>query len=397
MSQNPFVVSLLLFFLILTLYLFSKNEKTKRIYQFLPLPFWCYFVPTVLASLKIIPYDLPLYSAIGRLFLPTCLFFLLIGTDLKTLFSVKSQSLLAMVYGSIGILVGGLFTYGLALKFLPTLWQEELWKGWGALSATWTGGSANMLAIKEITNISPSLFSNLIVTDTFVAYLWMAFLVYLSKYQNKLDAWLKAKPMEIPAEETSKSSSALIHKSYTQSLFETFFLLAVAFLCGSFFLYVSHWMPSLGSLITGFTWTVILATLIPLFLSQTPVKRLEQFGASSIGQFLLYLMLASIGARANLAHLGDAPLFILLGIIWALVHGLILLLLGRVSRIPLSLLATSSQANIGGTISAPIVASLYSKNLTSIGVLLATLGNIFGTYLGLLFSEVCRSILDLLK
>jgi len=393
---NPFLVSLLLFITILTLYILSQRDKTKNLFKFLPLPFWCYFIPTLLSSFGVIPQDLPFYSASGRYLLPACLFLLLIGTEIKTIFHIKGQALCAMMYGSLGIVLGGLFTYGIAFQILPKVWQEELWKGWGALSATWSGGSANLLAIKEITNISPTLFSNLIVTDTFVAYLWMAFLVFLSKYQTPIDHWLKANPtyLEISPEPIFITQ---LNISYFKKGLQILSLLLISILSGILFLTISGWMPSWGSLFNRFTWTIIFATFIPLFLSQTRLKHLENYGASSLGQFLLYLMLASIGARANLSTLGVAPLFILLGIVWAVIHGIVLLFFGKIFRIPLSLLATSSQANIGGTISAPIVASLYSKNLTPIGVILATLGNIYGTYLGLLFSQVCRSFSDLLK
>lgn len=396
MITNPFLVSLLLFTTILTLNILSHRAKTKNLFRFLPLPFWCYFIPTLFSSFNVIPYDLPFYSATGRVLLPACLFLLLIGTDIKTIFHIKGQSLLAMICGSLGIVLGGIISYGIAFQILPPVWHEELWKGWGALSATWSGGSANMLAIKEITEISPTLFSNLIVTDTFVAYLWMAFLVFLSKYQWSIDRWLKAKPTYL---EISSKSAPIAHANipYFKRGLKILSLLLISTLSGLLFLYIAGWMPSWGYLFNRYTWTIIFATFIPLLLSQTPLKHLEKDGASSLGQFLLYLMLASIGARANLSTLGAAPLFILLGIIWAITHGLTLISFGKIFRIPISLLATSSQANIGGTISAPIVASLYSKNLAPIGVILATLGNIYGTYLGLLFSQVCRSFLDLLK
>jgi uncharacterized membrane protein len=54
------------------------------------------------------------------------------------------------------------------------------------------------------------------------------------------------------------------------------------------------------------------------------------------------------------------------------------------------LVAVASQANIGGVASAPIVAAIYEPGLASVGLLLAILGNIIGTYLGILTGQLCH-------
>ena len=42
------------------------------------------------------------------------------------------------------------------------------------------------------------------------------------------------------------------------------------------------------------------------------------------------------------------------------------------------------RANIGGVVSAPIIASVYQKSLAPVGLLMGVLGNIMGIYFGLL-------------
>jgi uncharacterized membrane protein len=58
----------------------------------------------------------------------------------------------------------------------------------------------------------------------------------------------------------------------------------------------------------------------------------------------------------------------------------------------MSLLAAASQANIGGPASAPVVAGIYQPGLAPVGLLLAVLGNIMGTYAGLACAAVCAWI-----
>ena len=58
-------------------------------------------------------------------------------------------------------------------------------------------------------------------------------------------------------------------------------------------------------------------------------------------------------------------------------------------KIPMFLIATASQANIGGPVTAPIVASVYQKSLAPVGLLMAIFGAILGIYAGLFCAQLC--------
>ena len=77
----------------------------------------------------------------------------------------------------------------------------------------------------------------------------------------------------------------------------------------------------------------------------------------------------------------------------ALLHGAATLLTGRCFRITLGVLATASQANLGGVVSAPLVGAVYHQSLAPVGLLLAMAGNAVGTYLGWLAATLCRWLL----
>jgi uncharacterized membrane protein len=55
-------------------------------------------------------------------------------------------------------------------------------------------------------------------------------------------------------------------------------------------------------------------------------------------------------------------------------------------------MAVGSQANIGGAASAPIVASAFHPSLAPVGVLLAILGYVLGTYGGLIVMGMLKAI-----
>ena len=110
---------------------------------------------------------------------------------------------------------------------------------------------------------------------------------------------------------------------------------------------------------------------------------LNNAGASHVGNLFLYILLGTIGARANITQIADLPYYILVGIVWIFIHALILFFGGRLLRAPMFLIATSSQANIGGVVSAPIIATVYKKSLAPVGLLMGVIGNIVGIYAGL--------------
>ena len=55
-------------------------------------------------------------------------------------------------------------------------------------------------------------------------------------------------------------------------------------------------------------------------------------------------------------------------------------------------LAVGSQANVGGAASAPVVAAAFHPALATVGVLLAVLGYVLGTYVGILDALVLQQI-----
>ena len=92
------------------------------------------------------------------------------------------------------------------------------------------------------------------------------------------------------------------------------------------------------------------------------------------------------------AGTSEALFIIAAGLVIVAVHAVVLLIGARLLRAPLFLVAAASQANIGGVASAPVVAEVYHPGLASVGLLLAILGNIVGTWLGILCAQLCRMV-----
>ena len=393
----------------------------------IPAPFWCYFLPMLAASLGLLPHQSPVYSFISAQLLPVCLALLLIGTDLKAMGRMGFLALFVMGAGAAGTMAGGLISFWLYRRWLP----PEAWGGIGALTGSWIGGSANMIAVKEALRVPDRIIGPLIIVDAAVAYSWMALLIWSSSLQEKWDTWLgKAPAAGMPggarreagagtvlassevlsgkARERGRASSAAIPRRGIASgakpgdpppgrppgsvggriILLLLFAITLSFIAQ----WVGHRLPAGGAVFSPSVWTVVIVTTVSLLLSLTPARRLEQAGASKIGTLLLYVLLVSIGARADLKAILQTPVFLAVGITWILIHGACLLLAGRIARAPLGLIAAASQANIGGVVSAPIVGATFSAELAGLGLLMAVLGNVLGTYLGLAAAFAARRL-----
>jgi len=379
MMQNSLGILCVLVLIEMLILFFSESARTKKFFQFPPALFWIYFLPMIVSGLGIIPEQHAIYPKITSTVLPAGLILLLIVTDIKAILKLGRSALLMMFTGSAGIMVGAPLVVMLFKPWLPA----DAWSGFGALSASWIGGSANMIAVKEAIHTPDAVFFPMIVVDTVVAYSWMGLLILSEGFQKTYDIWNRS-DLHVVKELARKTVSS--ETSAQKIRFQYLPLILAAAFGGA---WISNWLANIvgnGS----FAWTIILASTFGILLSFTSLRKLESHGASRIGYLFLFLVLTSIGARANLSGVLSAPLLIVAGVVLVLIHAVFLLTVSRIARIPFCLVATASQANIGGPASAPIVAAAYEPALAPVGLLLGILGNVMGTYLGLLTSFLCR-------
>lgn len=390
MITNPMTIVTLFILLVWFIFWLEKQKFMNIFFRYFPPVIWCYFLPMIASSLGIIPDQSPLYTWMKNHLLPASLILLMISANIPAIIKLGKMALLMMLFGTIGIMVGGPIALFIFRSHLP----PNAWMGLGALSGSWIGGSANMIAIKEGLNVPADIFSPMIIVDTVVGYSWMAVMIALSAFQDKFDRWNKADRAVID-EVNARISACIKEKTCPTTLNDFVTMLGLAFGLGYLCLRAGNYIPPIGDMITSFTWVIIIVTAVGLILSFTPLARLEEAGASKLGYVFLYLLLTSIGAQANLRSIIEAPVFILVGVVWIAIHASILLLGAKILRSPMFFFAASSQACVGGTATAPIVSAVYQSALASVGLLLAVLGNIIGTYLGFVCAYLCKLVSQL--
>ena len=377
MIKDPNAIFVYIIFLIGIIYYLRSQPSLTKLFKYMPPVIWVYFLPMISTSIGIIPNDSVLYDWTTRHLLPTALILLLLSSNIRAMTALGPKAIGTMLFGTLGIIIGG----SLSLLIFGGLLPDDAWMGLGALSGSWIGGSANMVAVGKSIGTSDDLFGNMIVIDTLVGYGWMGVVIFISGHQDTIDRWNNAdtgiiKQLNIQMD-TFKNKR-------TTSFNDLLTIVSVGLVGGYASLKIGVWLPDIGSILTSFGWTIIVVSAIGILLSFTKLSDLENAGASHVGNIFLYILLGTIGARADIMQVTDLPIYIIVGIVWILFHAIILFIGGRFLRAPMFLIATSSQANIGGVVSAPIVATVYKKSLAPVGLLMGVMGNVIGIYAGLL-------------
>ena len=363
----------------------STLDPLKPFFERLPPVIWAYFVPMIATTLGITPAASPVYDWVARYLLPLALFLLMLTVDVPAIVRLGPIALAMMAVGTLGIVIGGPVAYLLFGGFLP----PDAWQGFATLSGSWIGGTANMVAIQQSVGAPDALLGPIIVVDTVVGYGWMGVLIFLSSFQERFDRHIGARTSAIEA--MNARLAELDTERRVVTIADLAIIVGLAFAATALSVALGGRLPALGdpTIISQSTWAILIAVTLGLLLSFTPLRRLERPGASRIGYLALYLLLTTIGAKADLAAVLEAPLYLLAGVVWIAIHIGLLFLAAKLLRAPLFFVATGSMANIGGAASAPVVAGVYHPAMAPVGLLMAVAGYILGIYAAL----ACAGIL----
>ena len=372
----------------------SKHPFWKKFYKYIPGLLLCYFIPSIFNSLGIISGDSSnLYFVASRYLLPTSLVLLTIIIDLHEIKKLGSKALIMFFTGTLGIIIGGPLAIIIVSAVSPDIiggsGPDSVWRGLSTVAGSWIGGGANQAAMKEVFQVNDSIFSAMVAVDVIGANVWMAFLLYGTGINNKIDSWFQADATSInELKDKIEAYQAQILRIPNTS--DTVKVLSVGFGITAFahfgadiiaptILQNAPWL-SRFSLTSSFFWLIVLSTIISVALSFTKARELEGVGASRIGSVFIYILVATIGMKMNVMAVFDNPGLFIIGLIWMAIHAFILIAVAKIIKAPFFFLAVGSQANVGGAASAPVVASAFHPSLAPVGVLLAVLGYAIGTY-----------------
>jgi uncharacterized membrane protein len=366
---------------------FINLEKWTRwkLFDYLPAVIWIFIFPICLSNLKIIPTESPTYNTFKAFAVPMFIILMLLDVDIRATMKVALRSMGVMVFGAIGVVVGGI----LAFYMLKGGLGPEDWRSFGALTGSWIGGTGNLAAVAEMVDTPPAMMGVVIIADTFIFILYFPLLFACKKWARRYNRFTRVKEGDV--QKLEEAVDQLEKKSNDMHFVDALTLFGVGFFLIWIVGYISGILPAKEGVFTDKTWSYLILTTVALFLSSTRLRKIP--GTTPMSMALVYCYLSMIGAQADIREAASAPYFLLAGVICIIMHLVFCVLAARLFRVDVQMTAIASIASIGGAASAPVVAAHHRKELAPVAILLALIGYALGNYLGVLAAHGCRLVM----
>ena len=310
---------------------------------------------------------------------PALIFLLMVNCDLRAILALGWRVLAVFFCTSASLFIGFVATY---LAFRHWLPASEGWQPLAAVSGSWMGGTANLVAVKQSIGMSDNALALALLTDAVCYSMWVALLFSLAKLAPAFNRWTRATSSADMVVAPVRESGAV-----TPDAVLLWLAIAVGATVASAAL--ANFLPASG-MISATTWTITLATLLGLLVAHSPLARFP--GATPISSALLIFVVAVMASQSNFEGIATAPLYLLCGACILAIHAGVMLLLARLFHFDMYLCGIASLAHVGGVAACPVLAATYSRALVPLAVLLALLGYILGTGFGLLVASTLSSL-----
>lgn len=385
MIENGFTY-LAILMMIASCIVYIEKKSQHKLFEYLPAIVIIYFVVMLASTFGLWEKTESVtatYKSLKSNLLPAMIFLMLLLADMREIFKLGKKMILTFLLASVSIAIGFIGMFAL----FHSSFGADAWKPFAALSGSWMGGTANMVAIQGALDLADSAMGYTLLIDSIDYAIWVMILLALVPFAKRFNLWTKADTSVI--DEVGAKLALKEEKKKPMDFASLFFLLGTALFVSTLAQYGASFLPT-TSFLTTTTWIVIIATLAGIGFAMTPLAKIS--GSSELANIMLYLMVALIASRANFAELTEAPLYILAGFVIIAIHVTMMVIFAKLFKLDLFSLGVASLANIGGVASAPILASAYSKALIPIGVLMAMMGYILGTFGGLMVGRILEGI-----
>jgi len=371
--ENPLFYLFTLAF-IATFFYFLESKTELKFFKYIPAVVIIYAVSMFLASFHVFDTNAEItaiYKRVKENLLPAMLFLMLLHVDIKEflklgkpLFQAYLLALFSLVIAFVSIAYIFNFSATTAAAF-------------GALAGSWMGGTANMIAVGSALNVPEEAFAYALVVDSVNYTLWVMLLLFAVPLAPLFNTFTKAKSSGVKMGDIGCACRLGTKRYWSLLLLSIFISFLCNFAANTFFIEFSHT-----------TTIVLLATLFGIVGSFTKLKEFN--GSSEVATSMLYILVALIGSRAVIESFSGLGIYVLAGFSILVVHMLIMIIGAKILHLDLFSISVASLANIGGVVSAPILAATYNNSLVGVGVLMAIMGYLIGTFGGLLASLLMK-------
>ena len=315
-------------------------------------------------------------EAVQDALLPAMILLLLFKCDIRKIIKLGPKLLVTFFVAVLSIMLGFVVAH---LVFQAVL-DDQAWKALGALSGSWTGGSANMVALQGILQAPEDVFGYVLIVDTVLYSVWLLLLFSSAGFVERFNRWTKAKTTKFETQDDAEEEERPIDLVSLMGLLG--FSLFVSSVAG----WIGGQLPEIGEVVNATTWTILIVSVLGLIIATTPMSKAA--GSREIAMVMLHVIIGIIASGSDFSALTQAPVYLAVGILVLIVHLVVMLGYAKLTRTELFDVAVASAGNMGGPASAPVVAGAFNSQLVPVGVLYALLGAFSGTFVGLGVAQI---------
>lgn len=363
----------------------EKYAKWK-IFNIVPPLVWIYILGMTFCTMGVFNSDgcSAAYSALKNNILYAMIFVMLLRCDFRKLGKLGPRMIAIFAGSAITLGIGFLVLYPLFVNSLGG--AEKTWGATAALYASWVGGSANMAAMQDALPVDAGAYSCALALDTACYSLWIALLLFAVKYADKWNNSCKADTSSLNAVAEAANAEVAKEANSKPSAADWIFLIGITLMVSA----VSQWIGvQMNTFFKGVglsffdkgTCTTVFVTVLGLICAMTPMGKLP--AVNELSSVYLYAIVSLLASTATLVDLVSAPMWVVYGVAVLVVHIILMFVLSKIFHWDLCMCSTASVACIGGSASAPIIATAYDGSFAGIGVLMGVLGAAIGNFLGL--------------
>lgn len=368
---NSGIVYLFVLAFIATAFNTLENKSSSKIFKFIPAVVMIYAFSMFLASMGAFEYNEEvnnIYKLTKTNLLPAMLFLMLLQVDFTHFFKLGKSLIIAYILALMSLSIGFILV-AIIFDF-----NKDMASAFGALAGSWMGGTANMIAVGSALEVSQEAFGYALIVDSVNYTLWVMLMLFLVPFAQIFNRFTKS--------DENMAYLGAIGCACNMGAKRYWLLIFL----GVFVSVVSQVIAENFILLNKTTTIVLLASAFGVLGSFTRLKDMN--GSSEVATTMLYIIIALIGSKAVFDSFTDVGVYVLAGAMILLIHAFIMIIGAKIFKLDLFSIAVASLSNIGGVASAPILAAAYNKSLVSVGVLMAIMGYLIGTFGGLALGNI---------
>ncbi|MFP6825298.1 MAG: DUF819 family protein [Pseudohongiellaceae bacterium] len=310
--------------------------------------------------------------------IPAMLFLMSLKFNLAVIRKLGVRLIALCLASTLTIMLGFIVTHWIMRDFLG----DETPLTFATMSAGWTGGTQNFVAVKEALSVSDEAMTYTLLMGALCYSIWLVVIIALKPFKSAFDKFLRAEDdgiIEILDSLHNLDSNKAIDMP------SLILVIGLSLMVATFSNHLAIFIASAG-IFNEMIWVIIISSVMGMLAAPTALGKIP--ASDEVSGIMLYVIVALIGAEVSLGVISEAPMYILSGIIILLIHGSILLLVARLLRINILLVGLASIANIGSAPSAAVVGAAYGRELVPVAIIMALIGSMIGSFVGLTVAEI---------